>query len=64
MNRLISLFTNEGDFVLDPFNGSGTTSLCAEKLNRKYFAIEVSEKYYELSLYRHAEFNNGLDPFR
>lgn len=64
MNRLISLFTNEGDIVLDPFNGSGTTSLCAEKLNRKYFGIELSEKYYELSLERHAELKSGLDPFR
>ncbi|MDZ7741655.1 MAG: site-specific DNA-methyltransferase [Bacteroidota bacterium] len=64
MNRLISLFTNEEDIVLDPFNGSGTTSLCAEKLGRKYFGIELSEKYYELSLDRHAELKNGLDPFR
>jgi len=64
MKRLISLFTNEGDIVLDPFNGSGTTSLCAAQLNRKYFGIELSEKYYKLSLERHAELENGLDPFR
>lgn len=64
MNRLISLFTNEGDIVLDPFNGSGTTSLCSAKLNRKYFGIELSEKYYNLSLERHVELENGLDPFR
>ena len=30
MRRLISLFTFEGESVLDPFNGAGTTSLCAE----------------------------------
>jgi site-specific DNA-methyltransferase (adenine-specific) len=64
MNRLISLFTNEGDIVLDPFNGSGTTSLCAAKLNRRFFGIELSEKYYKLSLKRHAELENGIDPFR
>ncbi|MBN2260726.1 MAG: hypothetical protein JW702_09280 [Clostridiales bacterium] len=64
MNRLISLFTNEGDIVLDPFNGSGTTSLCAAKLNRKYFGIELSEKYYKLSFDRHTELANGIDPFR
>lgn len=64
MFRLISLFTNEGDIVLDPFNGSGTTSLCSAKLNRKYFGIELSEKYYNLSLYRHSELENGIDPFR
>lgn len=64
MYRLISLFTNEGDIVLDPFNGSGTTSLCAAKMNRKYFGIELSEEYYNLSLERHAELEMGLDPFR
>ena len=64
MNRLISLFTNEGDIVLDPFNGSGTTSLCAAKLNRRFFGIELSEKYYKISLNRHAELENGIDPFR
>jgi site-specific DNA-methyltransferase (adenine-specific) len=64
MNRLISLFTNEGDIVLDPFNGSGTTSLCAVKMNRKYFGIELSEKYFKLSLDRHTELENGIDPFR
>ena len=64
MNRLISLFTKEGDIVLDPFNGSGTTTLCAAKMNRKYFGIELSEKYYKLSLVRHNDLENGLDPFR
>jgi len=64
MKRLISLFTNEGDIVLDPFNGSGTTSLCANILNRKYFGIELSEKYFQISLSRHDELKNGIDPFR
>lgn len=64
MYRLISLFTNENDVVLDPFNGSGTTSLCAAQLNRKYFGIELSEKYYSISMIRHNELSNGLDPFR
>ncbi len=64
MLRLISLFTDERDVVLDPFNGSGTTTLCADKLNRKYFGIELSEKYYNLSLKRHLELKNGIDPFR
>lgn len=64
MYRLISLFTNEGDLVLDPFNGSGTSTLCAENLNRRYFGIELSEKYYELSLDRHNELMNGINPFR
>jgi len=64
MHRLIALFTNEGELVLDPFNGSGTTTLCAAQLNRQYFGIELSDKYYNLSLSRHNELNAGIDPFR
>jgi site-specific DNA-methyltransferase (adenine-specific) len=64
MHRLISLFTNEGEIVLDPFNGSGTTTLCAAQLNRRYIGIELSEQYFNLSLRRHAELSDGIDPFR
>jgi site-specific DNA-methyltransferase (adenine-specific) len=64
MQRLISLFTNEGDIVLDPFNGSGTTTLVAEQLKRRFIGIELSEYYYGIAKTRHEEFKNGLDPFR
>ena len=64
MHRLIALFTNEGEIVLDPFNGSGTTSLTAEQLNRKFIGIEISPYYYELAQKRHNELRTGLDPFR
>jgi DNA modification methylase len=64
MHRLIALFTNEGEIVLDPFNGSGTTSLTAEQLHRKFIGIELSSSYYELAQKRHHELRNGVDPFR
>jgi len=64
MYRLISLFTNEGEVVLDPFNGVGTTSLAAEKLNRKFIGIEISPYYYGISQNRHLELRSGIDPFR
>lgn len=64
MHRLISLFTKEGELVLDPFNGSGTTTLCAAQLKRQYFGIELSEKYYNLSIERQTELASGIDPFR
>ncbi len=64
MYRLISLFTNENEFVLDPFNGAGTTTLTAQQLNRKYVGIELSEYYYKMTLKRHDELKQGLDPFR
>lgn len=48
MERLVSLFTNEGDVVLDPFAGSGTTGVACEKLNRNYICIEKEKDYYEI----------------
>ena len=64
MYRLISLFTNENEFVLDPFNGAGTTTLTAQQLNRKYIGIELSEYYHNLTSQRHKELSSGCDPFR
>lgn len=63
MYRLISLFTNENEMVLDPFNGAGTTSLCAEQLNRTFIGIELSEYYHSISSNRHNELRKGIDPF-
>lgn len=48
----IKLFTKEGDIVLDPFNGSGTTCVAAYKLNRKYLGIDLSEDYCHLAIER------------
>ncbi len=64
MYRLIALFTNQGEIVLDPFNGSGTTSLTAEQLKRKFIGIEISSYYHELAQKRHTDLRNGLNPFR
>lgn len=49
--RVIKLYTDEGDIVLDPFLGSGTTVIAAIKLHRKYIGIELMEKYFNLSLF-------------
>jgi len=45
----IKTWSNEGDIVLDPFMGSGTTAKMANKLNRKYIGFEVSEKYCKIA---------------
>lgn len=45
----IKLFTVEGDIVLDPFMGSGTTALACKELNRKYIGIEIKKEYCELA---------------
>lgn len=41
----IKLFTKEGDFVLDPFAGSGTTAVATKNLNRKYLMVDIIEDY-------------------
>ncbi len=63
MSRLISLYTNEGDIVLDPFNGVGTTTLVAQMLNRKYIGIEISKEYHNKAKDRHNILKFGGDPF-
>lgn len=45
----IKLFTQEGDVVLDPFLGSGTTSRVANRLNRHSIGIELNKEYYEMT---------------
>ena len=46
---MITTWTNEGDIVLDPFSGSGTTVDAARELGRKYIGIEVNPEYVEIS---------------
>lgn len=46
----IKLLTEEGNLVLDPFMGSGTTALACIKLNRHYIGIELMESYYNLAI--------------
>lgn len=45
----IRLFTREGDVVLDPFLGAGTTALAAARLGRDYIGIEVREDFVALA---------------
>ena len=51
----IKLFTDQGDIVLDPFVGSGTTALAAVQLGRKFVGIDTSEEYVNLSRDRISE---------
>ena len=48
----IKLFTKEGDLVLDPFLGSGTTSISASLLNRNSLGIEILPEYYNIAIER------------
>ena len=40
--------TEQGDIVLDPFMGSGTTAVMATRLGRKWMGIEMNEEYAEI----------------
>ena len=52
LERIISVSSNEGDTVLDPFGGTGTTAAVAKKLKRHFVTMEISEEYYDLILKR------------
>ncbi len=45
----INSWTNEGDIVFDPMNGSGTTCISALKLGRDYIGVDISEEYCEIA---------------
>jgi site-specific DNA-methyltransferase (adenine-specific) len=49
LKRVILSSTKEGDLILDPFLGSGTTCAVARKLNRKSIGIEKEKKYVEIA---------------
>ncbi|TLX75407.1 MAG: site-specific DNA-methyltransferase [Thaumarchaeota archaeon] len=53
--RLIQLYSNVGDLVLDPFVGSGQTTKIARYLKRKYIGVDKSEKYTKIAKKRTAE---------
>ncbi len=49
LERIILASSNKGDIVLDPFLGSGTTAVVAQRLNRKWIGIESEGKYIKLA---------------
>ena len=50
--RILLASTNKGDFVFDPFLGTGTTAVVAKKLGRNYFGIENEKKYFKTAKQR------------
>ena len=49
LESLIKLTTQEGQIVLDPFCGSGSTLVAAKKLKRNYIGIEFSEEFCNIA---------------
>ena len=49
MERILNVFSNEGNQILDPFLGSGTTAVAAIKTGRKFIGFENNKDYYKTS---------------
>ena len=49
LERIILMSTDEGDIVLDPFSGTGTTAIAAKRLGRKYIGLELDPEYVRIS---------------
>ncbi len=52
LNQILNIVTNEGDLVVDPFCGSGTTCVSAKSLNREYIGIDISKDAVQLAISR------------
>ena len=52
---MLRISTNEGDTVIDPFMGSGTTGVACISLNRNFIGIEIDKKYFDVAQKRITE---------
>lgn len=52
LERLIEMTSNSGDIILDPFLGSGTTLIAAEKFGRKWIGCDINKKSIDISIDR------------
>ena len=55
IERIIHLYSNEGETVLSPFGGIGSEGFCALKMNRKSISIELKESYFSLNAKNHKD---------
>jgi site-specific DNA-methyltransferase (adenine-specific)/modification methylase len=60
----ISSFSNEGDIVLDPFMGSGTTAVACKRLNRKFIGFDIQKEYVEYAMNRVKNVPAKLEQFK
>lgn len=58
IKSLIEKHSKEGDVILDPFGGSGTTAIASIETNRRYFLIEKENNYYNITISRIEQSNS------
>ena len=58
LKRLIEIFTDEGDVVIDPCAGSGTTLRAAHELGREAYGFEIDRKFYTEAKSKMLNFEN------
>ena len=61
MERMVLASSNEGDMVLDPFSGSGTTLRVCQQLNRNCIGFEINPSYVEMTRDRLSKPFSGFD---
>lgn len=60
VSMLIKEYSKEGDIILDPFLGSGTTAIAAVQTKRHYVGFEISEEYFDIACNRLDEVESGV----
>ena len=58
VKEIVNMFTHEGDIILDPFVGSGSTVLACKLLNRNYIGFEINKNYVNLARNRLKDIKN------
>ena len=59
----VNRFTHQGQAILDPFMGSGTTGVAAVQMGRKFIGIEREPKYFEIACKRIEDAQRTFDMF-
>ena len=63
MRWAVDLASRNGETILDPFMGSGTTGVACAKLGRRFIGIEIHEPYFEIALRRIEQAQRQRDLF-